>query len=220
MMHTLYKIVSGPMMWVAFLLLIGGSMYRLWQLYRLLLKKEKSLLSYVSLKYSLRSVVRWLTPFGTRNMRLHPLITAVSFAFHICLLLVPVFLLSHIVLWEESWGVRWWALPGLWADIMTLIVPAACIYFAVRRIRRPEVRYVTSPADYLFLAAVGLPFISGFYCHQQWPGYQLMMFVHIISGQLLLAIIPFTRLAHMLVIWFTRSYMGSEFGAVRHARDY
>lgn len=219
-MHTVYNLVSGPMTWLAFGVFIGGSVYRLWEIHRLLFRKERFVWSHMSLKYSLRSIARWLMPFGTRNMRLHPVMTVVSFAFHICLLLVPVFLLAHIVLWEESWGIDWWALPDPLADAMSLTVLAACVFFALRRLTSPEVRYVTGTADYLFLGAVALPFLSGFYCSRPWPGYPVMMIVHMLSGQVMLAMLPFTRLGHMIVVWFTRSYMGSEFGAVRHARDY
>lgn len=219
-MHILYKIISGPMVWLAFGVFIGGSLYRISEIWRLVLRKEKFLLSYMSLKYSLRSLAHWLTPFGTLNMRLHPVMTVVSFGFHLCLLLAPIFLLAHIVLWEEAWQVRWWALPDTLADVMTLAVPAACVYFAARRILRPEVRYVTAKSDYFFLCAIALPFLSGFYCRQQWPGYAAALMIHMISGQVMLAMIPFSRLSHMIVMWFTRSYMGSEFGGVRHARDY
>lgn len=219
-MHDLYRIVSGPMMWATFLVFTGGLMYRLWRLLRLLLQKEKSLLSYMSWRYSLRSIAHWITPFGTLNMRRNPVLTFVSFSFHICLLLVPVFLMAHVVLWEEAWDLRWWHLPAPVADLMALIVPAACMFFAGRRLWRPEVRFVSDPADYLFLGLVAMPFLSGFYCGRQLPGYEWMMIVHIVSAQALLVSLPFTRLSHMILVWFTRSYMGSEFGAVRHARDY
>jgi hypothetical protein len=36
----------------------------------------------------------------------------------------------------------------------------------------------------------------------------------------MLVAIPFTRLSHMLFSIFTRAYMGSEFGKVRHAQDW
>lgn len=219
-MHTLYKIISGPLMWLAFGVFIGGSLYRIWDILRLVQRKEKFLLSYMSLKFSLRSLVHWLTPFGSLNMRLHPVMTIVSFGFHLCVLLVPIFLMAHIVLWEEAWGVRWWALPDVPADIMTLLVPAACTFFAARRRLRPEVRYVSSKSDYLFLCVVALPFLSGFYCRLQWPGYTTVLMLHMLSGQVMMALIPFSRLSHMIFMWFTRSYMGSEFGVVRHARDY
>jgi hypothetical protein len=36
----------------------------------------------------------------------------------------------------------------------------------------------------------------------------------------MLAVIPFTRLVHMVFAPLTRAYMGSEFGGVRHAQDW
>ena len=48
----------------------------------------------------------------------------------------------------------------------------------------------------------------------------VMVILHILSGEIMLAAIPFTRLAHMLWFFFSRAYMGSEFGAVRNARDW
>ncbi len=219
-MHALYHFVSGPLVWVAFGIFIGGCGYRLWQLVWLAHKKERFIFSFFSLRYSLRSIIRWLTPFATTGMRRNPVMTAVAFAFHISLLFVPVFLLAHIVLVEESWGLSWWALPDSLADIMTLVVIGACIYFCVRRLTQPEVKYVTSASDFVILSIVAAPFVTGIYCSFQLPGYQIMVIAHMLSGEILLAAIPFTRLIHMIFALFTRSYTGSEFGAVRHARDY
>lgn len=219
-MHTLYNLVSGPLVWLAFILFIGGSIFKLGQFYSLAKRKEAFIFSYLSLKYSLRSLGHWLTPFAAANMRLHPFMTVVSFLFHTCLLLVPIFALSHIVLWEEAWGLTWWALPEGLTDGMTLVVIAGCLFFLLRRLTQPEARYVTSAADYALLLMVAAPFISGFYCYHQWPGYQVALIIHMLSGEILLAAIPFTRLSHMLLAFFTRSYMGSEFGGVRHAHDW
>jgi len=41
-----------------------------------------------------------------------------------------------------------------------------------------------------------------------------------LSGEVMLAIIPFTKLSHMLFFPITRGYMGSEFGGVRQAKDW
>jgi hypothetical protein len=40
-MNTLYNFVSGPLAWLAFILFIGGSLYRLISLMVLVHKKEK-----------------------------------------------------------------------------------------------------------------------------------------------------------------------------------
>ena len=174
----------------------------------------------MSLKYGLRSILRWSTPFATENMRRHPVLTIVGFAFHICLILTPIFLLAHVTLVDESWNLSWWTLPEGVAEIMILIVIAACVFFLVRRLVNPEVQYVTSASDYILLAIVAAPFITGFLVYYQWFGYQTLLILHILSGELMLVTIPFTRLSHMLFAPLTRAYMGSEFGGVRHARDW
>ena len=219
-MDTLYIFISGPLAWVAFIIFIGGCLFRLISLIILVHRKEKFIYSYMSLKYSLRSILHWSTPFATENMRRHPLLTIVAFAFHICLLLTPIFLLAHVTLIDESWNVNWWTLPEGATQIMTLIVIAGCVFFLVRRIVSPEVHYVTYASDYIMLAIIAAPFVTGFFAYYQWFEYQIFMILHILSGEIMLVAIPFTRLSHMFFAPLTRAYMGSEFGGIRHARDW
>jgi nitrate reductase gamma subunit len=219
-MHDFHSFVSGPMVWVAFIVFIGGSLYRLIRLFILVNRKEKFIYSYMSWKYGLRSILRWITPFATVNMKRHPVMTIVTFAFHICLIVTPIFLLAHIVLVDEAWGISWWALPDGVADVMTLVVIAGCVFFLVRRLKRPEVRFLTSASDFVILFIVAMPFVTGFLAYHQWFNYPFFMLLHIVSGEIMLMAIPFTRLSHMLFSPFTRAYMGSEFGNVRHARDW
>ena len=219
-MNSLYDFVSGPMVWLTFIMFIGGSLYRLVRLMLMVHKKEKFVYSYMSWKYSLRSIAHWIVPFATVNWRKHPILTIVTFAFHICLILTPIFLLAHVVLIQNAWDLSWWTLPDRLADVMTLIVIAGCVFFLVRRLVTPEVQYVTSASDYVILAIVAAPFISGLLAYYQLFGYQTLVIVHILSGELMLVVIPFTRLAHMLYAPLARAYMGSEFGGVRHARDW
>ena len=94
-MNTLYNFVSGPLAWLAFILFFGGCLYRLTSLLVLVHRKEKFIYTYMSLKYGLRSILRWSTPFATENMRRHPALTIVAFAFHICLILAPLFFLRR-----------------------------------------------------------------------------------------------------------------------------
>jgi len=220
MMHTLYNFVTGPLIWITFIVFVGGSIYRIVSTIVLTQKKEKYIFSYFSLRYSLRSILHWITPFASTLMRQNPILTVITFAFHLCLLTVPVFLFAHIILWDEAWNITWWHLPDAAADVMSLTVIGACIFFLCRRVLLPHVLYVTTISDYLLLAIVAAPFVTGFAAYHQMPGYQWILILHIVSGQIMLMAIPFTRLSHMLLGIFTRSYMGSEFGGVRHARDW
>ncbi|MBW1867359.1 MAG: hypothetical protein JRI38_06405 [Deltaproteobacteria bacterium] len=111
-------------------------------------------------------------------------------------------------------------MPDTAADIMTVLVILVCLFFLGRRLFLREVKYLTSVSDYVILGLVAAPFITGFWAYHQWPGYTIMMIAHMLAGEILLAAIPFTKLSHMLFFPFTRGYIGSEFGAVRHARDW
>lgn len=219
-MYSFYNFVSGPLAWVAFILFIGGSIYRIASILKLVAQKERFIFSYMSWRYSLRSIFHWIVPFATVNWRRQPVLTVVTFAFHICLIVTPLFLLSHVILWDEAFDISWWTLPDTVADVMTIIVILGAVYFLVRRLSLPEVKFVTSTSDFVILAIVAAPFVTGFLAYHQWFAYPLMMGLHVLAGDIMLAAIPFTRLSHMLFSPFTRAYMGSEFGKVRHARDW
>ncbi len=219
-MHHIYDFVTGPLAWTAFIIFIGGSIYRIASMAKLAKQKDTVVYAYTNLFYAMRSILHWTIPFGSENMKQNPVMTIVTFAFHICLLIAPIFLFAHIALVKESWDISWVHITDNIADIMTLIVIAYCVFFLVRRQKLPEVKYLTTASDYILLAIVAAPFITGFWAYHQFPGYTLMAILHILSGEVMLAAIPFTRLSHAIFFPFTRGYMGSEFGSVRHANDW
>lgn len=219
-MHSVYAFVSGPLVWAAFIIFIGGSLYRLVSMAILARKKDGVVFEYFSFKYALRSIFHWIVPFASTNWKRNPWLTIVTFAFHISLIFTPIFLMAHIILIKESWDISWWAMPDGLADVLTVVVIACCVFFFFRRRLTREVNYLTSTSDYVILAIVALPFITGFWTYHQWPATELMGILHIVSGCVMLAIIPFTKLSHMLFFPFTRGYIGSEFGGVRHANDW
>jgi nitrate reductase gamma subunit len=215
-----YDFLKGPLVWISFIVFIGGSVYRIISLLSKA-KKVRVVSVYMNLKYSLRSIFHWIIPFASTNMRKHPWFTAVAFLFHIGLIVTPLTLLAHNKLWYESWQIRLWSVPEKVADIMTLTVIFCVAIFILRRIVSPEVRFVTFASDFIILAIAAAPFISGFLAyHQLFFDYKLMVALHILFGEIMLMAIPFTRLSHMLFFWLTRAYTGSDFGAVRHSRDY
>lgn len=219
-MHALYNFVSGPLVWVSLIVFIGGSIYRLISMSLLAKKKDPMVFVYMHPKFALRSIFHWIIPFASVNSRKNPVLTIVTFLFHVSLICVPIFLFAHVILWKESWNISWWYLSDSTADFMTLIVIGACIFFVVRRITQPEVKFLTSPSDFVIIAMVAAPFVTGFWTYHQWIGYNFMGILHILAGEIMLAAIPFTRLSHMLFFPLTRGYMGSEFGGIRKAKDW
>jgi nitrate reductase gamma subunit len=215
----MYEFSRGPLVWIAFIVFVGGTIYRVIRVYQDS-KKERVVHPYMSLRHGIRSIAHWLIPFGARNMRMRPLFTILSFLFHLCLLLTPIFLLGHVMLFEQSWGVSWWTLPDSLANVMTIVVVLVVIVFGLRRIAHPVVRFVTRVSDWVLLVIVAGPFVTGLMAYYQFLDYRTVMIVHMWSGALWLMVIPFTRIVHMIFFPFTRAYMGSEFGHVRNARDW
>lgn len=215
----IYELVRGPFAWVAVIIFVAGSLYRIISML-VTGKKEPALYPSTSFKDAVRSILHGLIPFGSTYMRRQPLFTIVTLGFHLSVIILPLFLLAHIVLWYESWQILWWSLPDLLADFMAIWVILACIYFLGRRWVVPEVKKVTRPGDILLPAIILLTFLTGFLAYHQWGPYRPIMILHVLAGEILLIVIPFSKLGHMLFFMLSRAYMGAEFGKVLRAREW
>jgi len=182
--------------------------------------QKKMIYPLKSMRDGLISILHGTIPFASAYMRKNPILTIVTILFHISLLIVPIFLLSHIILWYESWKILYWSIPELLADIMTIFVLLGCVFFLVRRITNPGAKKVSGPADFLLLLAIFVPFFTGFLATHQWGPYRTILILHIISSEVLLILIPFTKLGHMFLFLFTRGYLGAEYGKVMRVNDW
>jgi len=210
----MYEFVRGPLLWVAFIVFIVGMIYRVAALVSLSLKKDQVVYDHFSSGWALRSIFHWLLPFN-RTVAQYPVYSIMAYVFHILLLGVPIFLLAHNVLWYESWKISWWSLPEDVADYLSLLMLAVILFLIIRRMVAPYARIVTSAVDYLLLVVIALPFLTGYLAYHQWINYQWMVILHMLSGELMLILIPFTKLSHMVFFFFSRAHIGSEFGARR-----
>jgi len=220
-MHAFYNLVSGPLVWAAFAIFLGGSVWRVWSLLSGTKKKDGYVFEYWSWSHALNSYFHWLVPFMSTNSRQQPVMSVMTFLAHLGIVLVPIFTMGHLVLLEEgALGWSWAALPDGVADIMAWIVIAGCCFFAYRRMVLPQVKFVTSGADFGILAIVAAPFVTGVMAYHGWGDNLMMTSLHMLAGEVMLVAIPFTRLSHMLTFWYTRGYTASEFGAVRKVYDW
>jgi len=207
---SLYTLVRGPLVWIAFLVFFAASIYKIRRMY-IMAKNEKVVLPGIKGKAAWKSILHWIVPFGSRNWRMRWPVTITTFVFHIGLVFTPIFLLAHNILWNESWGISWWSLPENVADIMTLLVIVTSVVFFLRRIFAPDVRFVTSSDDFLILGISFFPFFTGFLAYHEWLlPYKTMVILHMLFGEAMLIAIPFTRLAHMFYFFMTRAFMGSQ----------
>lgn len=216
----MYNFLAGPALWTTFIIFFGGLIIRTTHLYRLSRKKDPVIYNHASVSWGLKSILHWLLPWGSASMRQQPLFTFMVFVFHITLLAVPLFLNAHNILWDESWGISLVSLPDAMTDVMTVILLVSIVYLVIRRLVRPEVRILTETWDYILLGLTALPFLTGFLAYHQFGPYELMMILHLITAEIMLILIPFTKLAHMILFFFTRAFIGFEMGERRGARSW
>jgi len=148
-----------------------------------------------------RQTLAWLVPVS-RLWRKRPLYSSTSFLFHVGLLLVPFFLAAHVLLCQRSTGLAWPAIPQKLADWLALLTIAAGLGLFCGRLLDPRARALSRRQDYLWPLLLVVPFATGYICSNAAIGprtYQVMMLFHVYSGDLIMLMIPFTKIAHCVL---------------------
>ncbi len=197
---------KGPLFTFTFLFMILG-LFRhvILQIYYLIIRKGRRLRNAPWGKIA-QDTLSWAVPIkhfipGT------VFFSSASFLSHIGLILVPVFLADHIVLWEGFFGINLPSIGSALADVLTLFTMACLIVLFGCRLFVPRQRSMSGTMDYLILIMVFLPFASGFLASH--PKFNLftwdaMMLTHLLSAELLFIMIPFTKLSHIVLFFFDR----------------
>ncbi len=219
----MYDFIQGQLVWIAFVIFILGLIFQFIQFFKLTKKKEW-IYPPGEIKREKRTVGKWvafcLASLHGTLWKTDPLVTIVTSVFHVFLILVPVFLLGHNILLNQSWGFRLWSLPESLTDVLTLIVLICVAFFLGRRLFLARVRVITSLYDYVVLLVALAPFLTGYFAYHQWFNYDTVMTVHILVGEVMLIIIPFTKLGHMLFFFLYRFLIGNEYSFARGERTW
>ena len=212
-----YSFVEGPLLWIAFITFVIGSLVRVALFLVISRKTDKIIYQHFSWKYVLLTLGRWLLPIN-KAVAKSPIFSGLGYVFHICLIALPIWYSGHISLWEESrfeWS--WASMPDGLADWMTLIFLAIAIFFLLRRIFSANIRLISTFSDYLLLIVTALPFLTGFFLTHGtvdsvgFLGDNITL-IHMLTGELMLILIPFTKLSHFVLFFFSRGATGIEFG--------
>ncbi|MEM5790418.1 MAG: hypothetical protein AAGU11_24110, partial [Syntrophobacteraceae bacterium] len=78
----------------------------------------------------------------------------------------------------------------------------------------------TKQVDYFLLLLTMAPFVTGFLAYRQIGPYEVMLIAHILTAEILLIAIPFTKLGHAVLFFFTRALIGFEMGERRGAQTW
>jgi hypothetical protein len=210
-MRELYDLATGPLLMVSFLVCALGCATRVVLFVKLALAKDLVIFQGFEPTWAGRSIARWIFPANI-SAKASPFVTGFGYLFHIALLACALFSSAHVILWDESWGLSWWSLPDWLTDLLTMGFLAAAVFFAGRRLVAPQVKILTTAADWIALAVACAPMLTAFLAYRQIGDYNLMITLHVLSGNLMLLAIPFTKLSHMILFFVSRAVAGSDFG--------
>jgi nitrate reductase gamma subunit len=215
----MYAFLTGPMFWLSIAVFVIGLGARgvwyvrglHWQLDRVAYRAHPR----AGMRGAVRSISRWLLPFGTYGWRTQPFMTVAFFLFHIGAVLVPLFLLGHNEFLREKIGVALPGMPQSLADLLTWAALVGVVMLVLRRIALPEVRILTTGYDYLILVISAAPFVTGLMARYSVGDASLWLLVHIFCGEVLLIAAPFTKLSHILLFFMSRGQLGMDYGIKR-----
>jgi nitrate reductase gamma subunit len=200
MMDAWIAFARGPLFRVAAAVCLLGLAYRignaLWQVRRAYRQAADKRLDGGGV---LRTTVRGLLPFVPLR---RPVYTVASVAFHLGILLVPLFYVGHVTLWQRSLRIPWPTLgPGV-SDVLTLLAIAGLAVILLGRLVMRASRDLTSGEDVailvLLLALTGSGYWSAHPASSPFDP-RGMLLAHALLGNLALILTPLSKIVHCVI---------------------
>lgn len=195
-------LARGPLFYFAFTLMVLGLtrhvVLTIVGIRRMVRRAGHSTMPYGMI---LKETLLWLFPFNKMNNRVW--YSILSITFHIGLIITPIFLSAHILLWKRGIGISWPGLSQNLADVLTVVTIATGIGLIIGRIVNHHSRAISRFQDFVLPIILGLLFFSGFLAGRPELNpfsYNAMMLIHVMSGNVILILIPFTKLAHAVLL--------------------
>lgn len=210
--HELLQFVRGPGMQISLGVFVLGVLYRALHLY--LLGRKKSLAKPRGSEWGPGLATVWRRSFFHPGMTSRGYFTLIAgYTFHIGFFVTLLLYAPHIQFFRGLLGLGWPALPTGLIDLSATITIAALVAVMVHRLTDPVRRLISDFQDYFTWLVTMLPLLTGFMLLRRiGPDYPTMLAIHILSLQILLVTIPFTKLMHMVTIFSARWYNGAIAG--------
>jgi nitrate reductase gamma subunit len=203
-MDELLNFLKGPMFRFSFAIMMLGLM----RLFILSLMNGFDAKNTAKDKIIPKSFVRKMTfgfVFPIRAFKVKPFYASISIVFHAGLLITPIFLFDHSLLFENSVGFSLIALSlsKHLADWLAILTVLTGILLLILRIANKNSRFLSRKQDFLWPVLLLIPFITGILCAQVSLNplvYDYFMLFHLISAILIFLLIPFTKIAHCILL--------------------
>jgi nitrate reductase gamma subunit len=200
--------VRGPGLDIAVGIFLLGVVWRLIEIYSLGRKQDLAEPRHAAGASGLNTVFRRsLPPPGM--LKRSPVSYIGGYIFHLGLAIVVFLFAPHILLISNLTGLSWPGLPSQFIDLAAVVTMAAMVVVLVDRINKPVKRFLSTFEDWFTWTVTFLPVLTGWMAvqHLLLP-YTTMLALHILSVEILLIVLPFTKLFHAFTLFGSRWYNG------------
>ena len=136
-----------------------------------------------------------------------------GYVFHIGLFIIVFLFVPPIMVYESALGISWPGIGSNLVDAVTVITIIALVAVLIYRLTSPVLRMLSNFNDYLAWFITILPLITGYFAfHRLGFSATTLLAVHILSVELLMVLLPFTKLSHTFTLWVARWYNGAISG--------
>lgn len=204
--------VRGTGLNIAVGIFLLGVVWRLIEIYSLGRKKDLAAPRHVAGASGWHTVFRRSVP-PPGMVKRSPVSYIGGYTFHIGLAIVVVFFAPHIKLIQSLTALSWPSLPSQFVDLAAVVTLAAMVVVLADRLNKPVKRYLSTFEDWFTWLVTFLPVLTGWLAvrHLLLP-YTTMLALHILSVEILLIVLPFTKLFHAFTLWGSRYYNGAVNG--------
>jgi nitrate reductase gamma subunit len=132
---------------------------------------------------------------------------------HVGFLIALLLFVPHIELINSVLGLRWPGLPNPLVDAATAITIVALVAVLIHRLNHPVMKHISTLDDYIAWTVTFLPLLTGYIAyHRLINPYPVALGMHILTAEIFLIVLPFTKLTHIFTSFVARWYNGASFG--------
>lgn len=215
---SLLELARGPALWTSLAVLAVGTIWRVLAIWRLGARADLSVPRETRpLAGALRGIVVHMMPRQDVS-RGTALAYFNGYVYHLGLAVIVFGYLPHIHFAERLTGLAWPALPEPVVFIAVGLTFVSLFLALLERLTDPVRRLLSSFDDYFSWFVVFLPLATGMIAiHQSYPAGAapippldpLPLAVHLLSVELLLVWLPFGKLGHAFLVFFSRGTTGA-----------
>jgi len=204
--------VRGPGFKIAVAIFLFGVVYRFLEMWLLGKKRDLAKARAPGFGAGVRTMFTRSKP-GAEELRDGGFVLFTSWIFHLGFVLTLFFLVPHIDLFRSVFGFGWPGLPKGLITVVAMLSIVAMVALLVHRFFHAVRRFLGKAMDYVAWTATFLPLLTGYMAaHTPVVSYPTMLALHILSFEVFLVLIPFTKLMHMFTVWVSRYFNGAAFG--------